>query len=89
MTDELNEIKKEDNELYNNLVKLMNRYKESNDNINIPITFEQAYYRYLYNINYINTDHLIEYFWMPKFINAKDASARTLNIYKNENSNIN
>ena len=30
---------------------------------------------------YINYDHVIPYFWMPKFINADDASARTLKIY--------
>lgn len=54
---------------------------------NNPTTIEQAYYRLLYNKHYLNTDHLIEYFWMPKYTNAKDASARTLNIYNEKNSN--
>jgi len=26
----------------------------------------------------------VPYFWMPKYVNAKDASARTLEIYKGE-----
>ena len=32
-------------------------------------------------------NHLIEYYWMPKYVNAKDASARTLDIYKNSKNN--
>ena len=29
-------------------------------------------------------EKMIPYFWMPRFVNATDASARTLNIYKNK-----
>jgi asparagine synthase (glutamine-hydrolysing) len=54
---------------------------------NIPTTKEQAYYRYLYNKDYIGTDHLIDYFWMPKYVDAKDASARSLKCYQENNSN--
>jgi hypothetical protein len=35
------------------------------------------------------TDSLIAYFWMPKYVTSNDASARTLNIYKNNNTNCN
>lgn len=48
---------------------------------NPPTTIEQSYYRYLYNKNYYGTDHIIPYFWMPKYVNAQDSSARTLKIY--------
>ena len=51
---------------------------------NIPTTFEQRYYRSLFETMYTSrhTD-VIPYFWMPRFVeNAKDASARTLDIYK-------
>ena len=62
-----------------------------NDNIfttiNKPTTQEQIYYRYLFNKHYKGCDHLIEYFWMPKYVNAKDASARTLNCYNENNTN--
>ena len=51
--------------------------------INPPKTLEQSYYRSLYKTHYANFEHLIPYFWMPSFVNATDASARTLNIYNN------
>jgi asparagine synthase (glutamine-hydrolysing) len=51
---------------------------------NIPSTLEQEYYRELYHNYYgCENDKVIPYFWMPRFIEgAKDASARTLDIYK-------
>lgn len=48
---------------------------------NKPQTFEQAYYRHLYEKNYKGCEKTIPYFWMPKFVEANDASARTLDIY--------
>ena len=49
---------------------------------NRPKTMEQAYYRYLYNKDYLGCEHTIPYFWMPRFVEANDASARTLDIYR-------
>jgi len=49
---------------------------------NNPKTLEQKYYRYLFEINYVNSGAIIPYFWMPRYVNATDASARTLEIYK-------
>lgn len=49
---------------------------------NNPKTLEQKYYRYLFELNYVNCGNIVPYFWMPKYVNAKDASARTLEIYK-------
>ena len=49
-----------------------------------PTTLEQSYYRREFNKHYEGCDEIIPYFWMPKFINASDASARTLDIYKNK-----
>ena len=50
---------------------------------NPPQTAEQYYYRKLFAENYYlnGADTTIPYFWMPKYVNAKDASARTLTIY--------
>jgi asparagine synthase (glutamine-hydrolysing) len=48
--------------------------------INPPLTKEQKYYRYLFE-KYYPGCQTIPYFWMPKYVNATDASARTLNIY--------
>ena len=49
---------------------------------NPPLTPEQKYYRYLFNKHYEQHAKVIPYFWMPRFIDATDSSARTLKIYK-------
>ena len=48
---------------------------------NIPITDEQKYYRMLFDIYYPRCSKIVPYFWMPKYVDANDASARTLSIY--------
>ena len=52
-----------------------------------PKTSEQFFYRKIFEQFYPGLGHLVPYFWMPKYIEATDASARTLKIY-NEKSNI-
>ena len=61
----------------------LNTLLGDNNTVNTPNTYEQAYYKYLYNLNYTGTDTLIPYYWMPKFVIANDASARSLDIYNN------
>lgn len=51
---------------------------------NIPETLEQLYYRTIYDTIYKNQSHLIPYFWMPKYVDADDCSARSLSIYSDE-----
>ena len=48
---------------------------------NKPTTKEQKYYRYLFEKHYEGRSNIIQYFWMPKYVDAKDSSARTLKIY--------
>ncbi len=48
----------------------------------IPTTKEQAWYRKLFCDAYPERDNVIPYFWMPKWVDATDASARTLQCYK-------
>lgn len=50
---------------------------------NTPTTKEQQYYRHIFERHYKAYSNVIPYFWMPKFTNATDSSARTLNIYEN------
>ena len=50
-------------------------------NYNSPQTLEQLYYRTIFEQFYPNMGYLIPYFWMPKYIDALDSSARTLDIY--------
>ena len=45
-----------------------------------PKTKEQLYYRYLFEKYYSNCEAVIPYFWMPKWSNTNDTSARTLNL---------
>ena len=48
---------------------------------NAPKTKEQMYYRQLFDLYYPNLETVVPYFWMPKYIEATDPSARTLSIY--------
>ena len=43
-----------------------------------PKTKEQMYYRYLFEKKFPNRENVIPYFWMPKWSNTTDPSARTL-----------
>jgi asparagine synthase (glutamine-hydrolysing) len=50
------------------------------NNINVPKTKEQIYYRAIYDEAYPDTANLIPYFWMPRFVDSDDPSARTLKL---------
>ncbi len=50
--------------------------------INPPKTLEQFYYRRIFDSCYEGAN-TIPYFWMPRFVESDDCSARTLSIYKN------
>ena len=52
---------------------------------NPPKTAEQYYYRSLFESYYPNMGSVVPYYWMPKWIEATDPSARTLSIYKSDN----
>jgi asparagine synthase (glutamine-hydrolysing) len=52
---------------------------------NPPQTLEQLYYRTIFEQYYPNQGQLIPYFWMPKYTNAEDCSARSLDLYKSDN----
>ena len=45
---------------------------------NQPKTNEQIYYRKIYENNYPDTEHIVPYFWMPKYVNTNDCSALTI-----------
>jgi asparagine synthase (glutamine-hydrolysing) len=52
---------------------------------NKPKTREQIYYRTIFDEAYPNCEEIVPYFWMPKWVESKDASARTLSIYNKLN----
>ena len=91
INEKINNICDNDIHLKEKLFELQQEYKNiafaNNKNINLPDTLEKCYYRFLFNKHYNKCDHLIPYYWMPKFVNAKDASARSLLIYNANNTN--
>ena len=46
------------------------------------IETEKYYYKKIFDEFYPNQETILPYFWMPKYTDAKDPSARTLNIYQ-------
>lgn len=55
--------------------------------LNDPDTEEKRYYRGMFETRYCGLGNVVPYFWMPRYVNAKDASARTLTIYSEINKN--
>jgi len=74
-------VSSKQNSWYEIIQKHTKNKKIINYNNNNPKTPEQSYYRSLFSLYYKNSSHIIPYFWMPKFIEAEDSSARTLKIY--------
>ena len=68
-------------------VAYTNNEKISLSKINKPTTREQQYYRDIYDKEYPNTAYVVPCFWMPKYVDATDSSARTLDIYNSAHEN--
>ena len=64
-------------EYYNNL----QQNKESKDFIP-SIELEKQYYKSIFDKEFPNCQHILPYYWMPKYTNTTDPSARTLANYK-------
>jgi asparagine synthase (glutamine-hydrolysing) len=47
----------------------------------LSIELEKKYYKEIFDTEFPNCEHILPYFWMPKYINATDPSARTLELY--------
>ena len=58
-----------------------NKYKDMN--LDGPCC-EKYLYREIFNKYYPHCERVIPYMWMPKFVDATDASARTLQVYKSK-----
>jgi len=46
------------------------------------IELEKRYYKEIFDKEFPNCSHILPYFWMPRYTNASDPSARTLDVYK-------
>ena len=60
------------------------KYCKPIEEITPDIELEKAYYKQLFDSKFSNIEHtnILPYYWMPKYTNATDPSARTLDIYK-------
>jgi asparagine synthase (glutamine-hydrolysing) len=64
-----------------------NMNMDENTNIFTPcIETEKNYYRKIFDEAFPNCAQILPYFWMPKYTNATDPSARTLDIYEKTES---
>jgi asparagine synthase (glutamine-hydrolysing) len=45
------------------------------------LELEKKYYKSIFDLEFPNCEHIVPYFWMPKYTTASDPSARTLEIY--------
>ena len=61
-------------------------YMKNIDRHLLPTTSEQYYYRRIFETHYSGLGKIVPYFWMPKYVNATDASARTLKVYTDTSS---
>ena len=58
--------------------------------INPPKTNEQQYYRCIFEKFFTaNYCTVLPYFWMPKYTNTEECSARALTSYKKQSKNVN
>ena len=59
-------------------------------NIKADIDTEKQYYKSIFNSFYPNSENILPHYWMPKYTDAQDPSARTLDFYEtNESENEN
>lgn len=57
--------------------------KKNPDKVHTPsIELEKQYYKEIFEKEFPNCLNVIPYYWMPKYTNASDPSARTLDIYE-------
>jgi asparagine synthase (glutamine-hydrolysing) len=54
-------------------------------NIKCPKLAEKTWYKQIFDSHFSNCSNVIPYLWMPKYVDADDASARTLDVYKRSN----
>ena len=80
-SDGVSGLKKSWYEIIQENIQEMNLPKQLYIHIN-PETKEQQYYRYIFDKIYPNCSRIIPHYWMPKYVKATDASARTLTLYK-------
>ena len=52
------------------------------------LDYEKQYYKSIFDTHFPNLHKIMPYYWMPKYTNATDPSARTLDIYTNPDHDV-
>lgn len=63
---------------------IQEKIKEKSDDLSNLKELEKHYYKTIFEKHYKGLTTILPYYWMPKYINSDDPSARTLSIYKTE-----
>jgi asparagine synthase (glutamine-hydrolysing) len=63
------------------------RAEDPTTNYEPSIQLEKQYYKQIFEKAYPNCFHILPYLWMPKYTNATDPSARTLQFYSDPQAN--
>jgi asparagine synthase (glutamine-hydrolysing) len=63
---------------------IQEKIKEKNGDVGNLKELEKNYYKTIFEKHYKGLTTILPYYWMPKYINSDDPSARTLSIYKTE-----
>ena len=68
------------------VIELNNNNKHGIKNIDANIETEKQYYKNIFESKFPNCQGILPYYWMPKYTDATDPSARTLNFYSGNNN---
>jgi asparagine synthase (glutamine-hydrolysing) len=60
--------------------------EEQTDKYTRCIETEKYYYKKIFDTTFTNCENIIPYFWMPKYTDSNDPSARTLTFYHNRDN---
>ena len=66
------------------LFQILQEFISAELNLPANIETEKIYYKSIFEKCFPNLSYIVPYFWMPKYTNATDPSARTLDIYTNK-----
>lgn len=76
-------------EFISTILKLENYYEK--DIINkypASIETEKIYYKNIFKCHFSKCEKIVPYYWMPRYTNATDPSARTLDVYDNDTNDL-
>jgi asparagine synthase (glutamine-hydrolysing) len=76
-------------EFISTLLKLENYYdKDIINKYPISIETEKMYYKNIFKCHFPKCEKIMPYYWMPRYTNATDPSARTLELYNSSHLEV-